>query len=162
MKKLALLLCLLILLLTSVGAVSAGKPQPEYITINGYITGGDLRPLPNGRMWFSAKAQGDVVGFVNGSSLTGTFTFDEEGQGDIDFASFTGSGKNHGVVTIFDADNKLFLEFEFNGKFDSDRPETESVWGTWKSKGRDLKGHGKYTGNVGWVFSVRFTGKFKD
>ncbi len=185
MKKLASLLAILVLLIVSTGAVSSDKPE-DYITITGYTTYADYGPLPKERTWFYLTAQGGgddimdamydslcqsvavqpcgVVGSIDGESFSGRFTFEEWGEGDVNPATFEGSGKNSGIVTIFDANNRLLVRFEFDGKFDTDRSSSESVWGKWKAKhpNPNLKGHGDYTGNVGLVFSVTFTGKFKD
>jgi hypothetical protein len=185
-KKLASLLAILVLLIVSTGAVSSDKPE-DYITITGYTTYADFGPLPKERTWFYVTAHGGgddimdamydpycqsvagqpcgVVGSIGGASFIGEFTFEEWGEGKVkDFVTFEGSGKNSGIVTIIDANNRLLVRFEFDGKFDTDRSSSESVWGKWEAKhpNPNLKGHGDYTGTVGLVFSVTFTGKFKD
>jgi len=160
MRKLALLLCMLVVLFASVGAVSADKPELGQITINsegsaivGYGT------LPNGRMWLHLTATGSAVG-----AAEGVFDF-EEWVVVVAMDPETGevSGRNNGMVTVFDADSNLLVQLEFNGKFDA-----EGVWGKWQAKNPDnpsLKGHGDYTGTAAEPyapFSVTFTGKFKD
>lgn len=159
MKRFLLTLGVILLLLIPVGAASADKPAPEAFTISGYTTGYDYQTRPNGRTSFHLTAQGDVTGY-----FTGTFTFEEWGEVDLDPVTGAGSGrgKNHGIVTITTPDGTAVVRF--NGKTDS-----QSVWGNFKVEKKegtgaydDLKGQGDYTGNAGFLFSVTFTGKLKD
>jgi hypothetical protein len=128
MKKFALPLVVLILLIVATGAVSAGKPEPEQFTITGYTTFYETRPLPNGRTWFHILAKSSnatpednafctaVLGMpcqatcqallaqpcgVTGA-IEGQFTFEEWGEGILDPVTGVGSGigKNNGVVMI--------------------------------------------------------------
>ncbi|MGA9350118.1 MAG: hypothetical protein WBW48_15130 [Anaerolineae bacterium] len=157
MKKLTILVCVLAMLLALTGVASASKPEPATFSITGYTTFYEWETLPNGRTKFHLTALGAVSGY-----FTGTFTFEEWGEVDLDPSTGEGSGKgkNHGIMTITTAEGEAIIRF--NGKADS-----ETVWGEFKvlhKEGtgayQDLQGKGKYTGNAGLVFTVDFTGQF--
>lgn len=190
MRKFALLLCVLVLLVVATGAASAGKKEPDTITITGYTTSYDFGTLPNGRTWFHVLAKSsnptaadeDFCSYFYGmpcqetcnvllekpcgvtGDLVGEFTFEEWGEVDFNPATGAGSGKgkNNGVVTIIAPDGGTVVQFD--GKTDS-----RDVWGKFKVEKKegtgtyaDLKGNGDYTGNAGLMFSVTFAGKLKD
>jgi hypothetical protein len=160
MKKLALVVCVCVLLISATGMAYAEKPDPEAFTISGYTMGYDFQSLPNGLTSFHLTAQGNVTGY-----LEGTFTFEEWGEIDLDPMTGAGSGmgKNNGIVTITAADGSIAV-VEFEGETDS-----VSVWGDFKVAKKDgtgayedFKGHGDYSGDAGFLFAVTFTGKLKN
>lgn len=158
MRKLALLLCIVIMLVATTASASACDPKPGTFTITGYTTGYDYRTGPNGRTWFHLTAAGESTGY-----FTGPFTFEEWGVVDFDPETGQGSGRgtNTGVVTISTDDGQEVVRFA--GVTDS-----VSVWGKFTVDGNGScgctgpQGWGSYTGNAGFVFSVTFTGKFLD
>jgi hypothetical protein len=159
MRKLALLLSVLVMLVTTAAATSAGKPEPQAFTLTGYTTVYNFGTRPNGRTWFHLTAEGTTSGYFSGD-----FTFEEWGEVDLDPLTGQGSGmgKNNGVVIITTPEGTSVVRF--NGKTDS-----ASVWGNFRIEQKegtgayaDLKGNGDYTGNAGLVFSVTFAGKLKD
>ncbi len=149
MKKLVLFACIFVLLIGATGAVSADKPVEDSFTIHGVTDPYSISSgtLPNGRTWFHLMSEGNVEGY-----FAGTFTFEEWGEVDMN----TGMGKNNGIITIF-TDGNDPVRVQFEGKTDS-----VNVWGKWKTKDSDVKAHGDYTGDAGFVFSVTFDGKMKD
>jgi hypothetical protein len=160
MKKLALLLCVLVMLFAATGVASAGQLEPGTFTITGYTTGYNSWTGPNGRTWFHVTAEGVAEGY-----FSGTFTFEEWGVVDLDLTTDppTGSGKgtNTGVVTITTEDGQERVRFA--GVTDS-----VSVWGKFTVAQEDgtcgyagLQGYGSYRGNAGLVFTVTFTGRFE-
>lgn len=160
-KRLIMLLCLVVMLLSSAGAASAEMADPCSITITGYAIPDAYGTLPNGHTWFHQTAEGGAVVSIDGESLPGPFTFQFEEWGAFDWDRL--SGKNNGSVTIFDASGTVLVQLEFGGKFDM-----ASVWGKWQAKNPQnpsLKGHGEYAGDAAEPyapFSVTFAGQLKD
>jgi hypothetical protein len=159
MRKSALLLCVLVMLVSATAAASANRPETDSFTITGHTTDYKYWTGPNGRTWFHLTAEGDVVGYFNG-----TFTFEESGVVDLDPETGVGSGRgtNTGVVTITTTEGQERVRFV--GVTDS-----VSVWGKFTAAAEDgscgyagLQGYGTYKGNAGLVFTVTFTGKFLD
>jgi hypothetical protein len=96
----------------------------------------------------------------------GAFTFEEWGIVDLDPETGEGSGQgtNHGIMTIttLDGDGEVAGEvlIRFGG-----RADLQNVWGNFTAlRGtdayEDLHGQGKYFGNAGLVFTVKFDGRF--
>ena len=188
MRKLALLLSILVLLVAATGAVSAKKPAPDTFTITGYTINTpvfDYETLP-GHVLYSVLAQGggedaednnfclnfygvscqtlclDFPSQACGVSgdLNGSFTFEE--WIDIDLDELTAT--NYGLITITTPDHRSSTAVvQFNGGAD-----LKTVWGEFeieKKTGtgahKNLEGAGTYAGNSGLVFTVTFTGDLK-
>ena len=128
MRKLALLLSILVLLVAATGAVSADEPKPETFTITGYTTDYSSRTGPNGRTWFHLTARGggddsmyDQIcqAYSGGTVATceefcklpagkecgvdgffdGEFTFEEWGVVDLDLTQTPPTGSGRGTNT---------------------------------------------------------------
>ena len=190
MKRSITLLCVLVLLFAATGAVSAGKPSEDSFTIAGYTTAYTYEKLPNGLTSFHlvAKSNGATEADENFCSslytcrvrtparrslgsravsrgdLTGQFTFEEWGVVDFDPGTGTGSGegKNEGILTITTSEGQVVMKFKgkadlqgVRGKFDIDKKAGTGIY-------HKFDGKGKYDGDAGLVFTVTFTGKFKD
>jgi hypothetical protein len=156
MKKLALLLSVIALLIVATSAVFAAKPEPNTFTITGTTAFSGSKLLPNGHTEYYFTAEGGVEDYFNG-----TFTFQEV----VDFAPDSGKIKNNGVITITTSIGTTIVRF--GGEADS-----ASVWGNFKVEKKegtgayvDLRGQGDYTGNAaypGTPFSVTYSGKLKN
>jgi len=167
MKKLLILLCVLALLLSLPGVASASKPVQGTFTISGYTDpySVSFEQLPSGLFKFELSAVGAVAGdYFDGAG----FTFDESGIVKIG-PTGTGSGNNKGTMTIIASDgSQAVIHFggrsEITGYDDYGFPEgsVEGSFTVLHGTGQyaNLHGQGKYSGGLGLVFTVTFTGKF--
>ena len=164
MKRLLPLFCILVVLFASAGVASANSSQPDQFTITGTTTSYDYRITPRDRTAFNATAAGTSSGY-----LTGSFTFKERGNVDLDPSTFEGSGKgvNTGLLTIVKLNEpNTQVTIWFGGQVDyfaqNPQEQVRGIWRVIEGKGawKDLEGHGTYSGGVFDPFTVVFTGDF--
>jgi len=162
MKKLALLLCVFMLLIVATGAASAHNSQPGQFSITGVTTSYDFKFFPNsGITFFNTTAAGESDGYLKGS-----FTFKEWGSVNLNPETYEGSGKgvNTGLITITkknDPDTQVIIWY--GGQLDAFAQRVRGTWYVVKGQGGwdDLGGHGDYAGSAGVEpFTVIFTGDF--
>jgi hypothetical protein len=157
MRKLALVLCVLVMLVAATTAASAGKPEPDSFTINGITESLVTDTMPSGITKFQTIARGTVLGYFEAAA----FTFEETGIGSYDETTYQARATNHGVMTITDGSGDVVV-VRFDGQAD-----LLSVWGNY----RILDGTGTYAGlhsegtyqgttDLGGGFTVEFTGNF--
>ena len=173
MKKAAIPLSLLALVLVMTGVASASPPEPGSFSTTGYtdLTTYEFDTLPSGLTKFYLEAEGKpgpmcefwfhdpnlcgVSGYLNG-----TFTFVEWGIVDLDPMTMEGSGRgtNHGILTITSNDSQLTIRFD-------GRTDSQNVWGNYRilrgtGEYANFHGQGKYHGNAGLAFTVIYEGRF--
>jgi len=154
MKKLAILICVAVLLLLPAATSQAQAyvtSGPVEFTIRGYTVGiGDYD-------WKRCKLTFEdltAIGRVTGN-LSGLFTYIEEGKVNL----CTRYGTNKGTMTVITEHGKLTIEFE-------GRTDLINVWGQWELRSgtgdySGLKGDGTYFGDAGLgSFAVTFSGSF--
>jgi hypothetical protein len=159
MKRLTILVCILVMLLSLPGVASASPPERKTFTITGCQVP-ETELLPSGLIKFRVTAEGTVSG-----DFGGTFSFDEWGIVDQSWR-----GTNHGIMSIKTYDNgKVVGEvvISFNG-----RTEFFAVWGNFTvlqatgayehlhGQGTYATGNGDPPTNYALPFTVDFTGQF--
>ena len=148
MRKSLLVLCVLTVLFTSAGAVSADTSQPAQFTIEATTTAYDSRLLDNGRTAFDLTADGTATG-----QFEGDLDFREWGV--VDYQAVR--GVNGGLIKITASDRSRVV-ISFAGQTDF-----VTVWGCYwvlYGTGRYAGAHGQgtYTGDAGFPsFTVVFT-----
>lgn len=90
--------------------------------------------------------------------ITGSFRFRERGKATIDPDTGAYSGANIGRLVVGTDDGRI--RYSFAGKTDG-----VSVWGRFKvldGTGRyeNLEGAGRYRGMAGYIFTVKYTGRY--
>lgn len=152
MKKFAILICAVALLLAFTGiAWGSAIREPIEFSIYGYTTGIGEQEVEGCKFEFKdLTAMGIVYGDLNGS-----FAYVEEGKGDL----CDHYGTNEGLMTVVTDDGTVVIEF----KGDTDLVR---VWGQWELESgtgdyKGLEGDGTYFGDAGLgPFTVTFTGFF--
>jgi hypothetical protein len=146
MRKFALLLCILVMLVAATTAASAGKPEPDSFTITGYTINNpseEYEILPNGHVRYHILAQGggedadgdqfcgdlSEVPFASCEALCKVYTSEACGvSGDlngrftfeewVDVNPVNGKAKNEGIVTIIGAAPEDTAVVKFKGEVD--------------------------------------------
>jgi hypothetical protein len=162
MKRLILLICALAMLLALTGVASASPEEEESgtFTITGYTCyAGCYRIVkirPDMHVEFYLTAVGEVSGY-----LAGAFTFQEWGEVDLNpTGKDYGKGKNHGIMTITNDQGRAVIEFHGKAESGTVSGDFEVVHDDCTGDYASLDGHGQYTGNAGFNFTVIFTGEF--
>lgn len=189
MKRLMLRICVLAVVLALTGVVSASPPEEKTFWLTGYTTDYDYETLPSGHTLFHLTAQGggesaedetlcQAYGMPSCHALclltgrpcgvdgdfTGTFTFDEWGISRTD-----GSGNNRKLITIASGDDDMVIEAGGRNQITGYDPNglpvgivegTFTVVDAYGDTYAGLHGRGTYSGPLGVVFSVEYTGRF--
>jgi hypothetical protein len=158
MRKFALLLCILVMLIAATSAASAGKKEPDTFTIKGITQSLVTETLPSGITKFQTVATGTVSGnYFEGAA----FTFEETGIGSYDLTTYEARATNHGVMTITNGStNVVVIRFDGQADFWSVRGHYRILQGTGQYAGLHSEGTYQGTTDLGEGFTVVFSGDF--
>jgi hypothetical protein len=167
MRKLAIFICAVALLLVSTNIATATKPTlAETFVMTVYPWTIDMDepiPLRSGLAKFTMTAGGGVTGSFAWESFTGTFVYDEKGIINL----WTGHGTNQAVMTIYIAEYPMegTVTIRWQGQitnFTLDPYTNGDVSGNFvvlsgTGDYEHLHGQGTYIGDFS---TVTFTGRF--
>ena len=149
MKKLAIFICAVALLLAPTNVAMATKPISGTFAITVEDrTIHEHRILPSGLAKFSLTDTGGVIGY-----FTGTFTYDETGVVDLR----TGRGTNQAVMTIRTAEGTVTIRFQGQTDFFAATVDGNFALLRGTDKYEQLQGQGTYEG---YYFAATFRGRF--